>query len=201
MTADTAHATAASELQRSPLADRADALAVGSREGIVTLRELPLLAQVSLRVADEATQRACGVALGVPLPVVGTANSDGGRSVLWLGPDEWLIVGIAGSDAQLLAALHSVTADAHASAVVVSSSRTVLELAGPGARDVLDGGCRLDLHPRSFGPGSCAATNVAQAAVFLHQTAPETYRLFVRSSYAWYLAAWLLDGMCEPRLG
>lgn len=201
MTADPAHATAASELQRSPLADHADELAAGSRKGVVTLRELPLLAQVSLRVADEATRRACGAALGVPLPTVGTATGDGDRSALWLGPDEWLVVGTTGNDAQLVAALRSATAEAHASVVVVSSARTVLELAGPGARDVLDGGCRLDLHPRSFGPGSCAATNVAQAAVLLHQTAPETYRLFVRSSYAWYLAAWLLDGMSEPTLG
>jgi sarcosine oxidase subunit gamma len=43
-------------------------------------------------------------------------------------------------------------------------------------------------------PGSCAQTLVARANVLLQQMddAP-TYRLFVRPSFAAYLAAWLAD--------
>ncbi|SNS70102.1 sarcosine oxidase subunit gamma [Asanoa hainanensis] len=83
------------------------------------------------------------------------------------------------------------------SAVDVSASRTVLELSGPQARDVLAHGCALDLHPRVFGPGSCARTNLAKAQVILHQTAPATYRVFVGASFADYLARWLLDAAVE----
>ena len=52
----------------------------------------------------------------------------------------------------------------------VSAQRTTLELSAPGARDVLAQGCSLDLHPRAFGPGDCAQTLLARAAVILHQT-------------------------------
>jgi sarcosine oxidase subunit gamma len=78
----------------------------------------------------------------------------------------------------------------------------VLELSGPFARDVLAHGCAIDLHPRVFGPGSCVQTNLAKAQVMLHQTATgpgraATYRVFVRASYADYLARWLLDAAVE----
>lgn len=187
--------------RRAPLADWQQRLEAGSRDSTVSLREIPLLAQVSLRVpvGDEATRAACSTALGVALPEqAGVASGDIRRSALWLGPDEWLIVGEAGSDAGLVSALEQAVAGVHASVVLLSANRTVLELSGPRARDVLQGGCRIDLHPRVFGPGSCVSTNVAQAQVYLHQVddAP-TYRLFVRNSFSGYLAEWLLDGMRE----
>jgi sarcosine oxidase subunit gamma len=88
------------------------------------------------------------------------------------------------------------------SVVDVSAARTTLELAGPRARDVLEHGCALDLHPRAFGPGQCAQTLLAKANVVLHQVddAP-TYRLLVRPSFARYLVAWLLDAMTESTAG
>jgi sarcosine oxidase subunit gamma len=88
------------------------------------------------------------------------------------------------------------------SVVDVSASRTVLELTGPFARDVLTHGCAIDLHPRAFGPGSCVQTTLAKTQVILHQTGggrggAATYRVFVRASYADYLARWLLDAAVE----
>lgn len=84
------------------------------------------------------------------------------------------------------------------SAAELSAGYCVFELAGPSARDVLAHGCSLDLHPRVFGPGCAARTMVAKTQVVLAQTddAP-TYRLWVRTSFARYLAAWLLDAAGE----
>jgi sarcosine oxidase, subunit gamma len=200
VTADLHHADPPEALSRTPLADRAEVLAGGSVPGRVTLRALPRPAQVSLRLRDDAARARCEEAIGVGIPTAaGSAatGGDGARSVLWLGPDEWLVVGPPGEAGALIGALQEATAGVHASVVDVSSNRTVLELSGPAARDVLDGGCRIDLHPRSFGPGSCVATHVAQAAVYLHQTGDDTYLLYVRSSFARYLSDWLLDGMLE----
>jgi sarcosine oxidase subunit gamma len=101
---------------------------------------------------------------------------------LWLGPDEWLVVG--GREADYSGA------DA---AVDVSAAFAVLELTGEDARDVLAQGCSLDLRPSAFGPASCAQTLLARADVILHCTAEETFRIFVRPSFAPYLRTWLED--------
>jgi len=187
---------------RSPLADRAAELAAAP----VGLRELPLLAQVAVRLHDApgvpprrsgspAGFAVAASALGFPLPdVPNTTAGDGTRTALWLGPDEWLIVGPAGSERALEAMLADALTRDVGSVIGLSANRTVLELRGPHARDVLAAGCALDLHPRAFGPGDCAQTMLARAAVILHQTDAEpVYRIFVRGSFAGYLADWLLD--------
>jgi len=187
---------------RSPLADRAAALAAAP----VGLRELPLLAQVAVRLHDApgSPPRRAGSpagfavvasALGFTLPdVPNTTTGDGTRTALWLGPDEWLIVGPAGTERALEATLADALPRDVGSVIGLSANRTVLELRGPLARDVMAAGCALDLHPRAFGPGDCAQTMVARAAVILHQTDAEpVYRIFVRGSFAGYLADWLLD--------
>jgi Glycine cleavage system T protein (aminomethyltransferase) len=101
--------------------------------------------------------------------------------VLELGPGWWLIVG---DDEPVV---HS------GCAVDVSAQRTVIELSGPGVRDVLITGCPIDLHPSVFEVGQHAQTLLAQTQVIVQRTAPDTYRVFVRASYAGYLADWLLD--------
>nr|WP_246075283.1 sarcosine oxidase subunit gamma family protein [Nonomuraea terrae] len=77
--------------------------------------------------------------------------------------------------------------------VDVSGQRTILELAGPAAEDVLITGCPIDLHPSAF-PGH-AQTLLGKTSVILERRDPETCRLYVRSSFARYLAEWLLDAL------
>ena len=128
------------------------------------LRDVELEAQVSVR--------------GEPPVAPNTVADD----AIWLGPDEWLVLG--GREEHY--------PDAPA-AVDVSANRVCLELAGEGAEDVLARGCALDLHPSAFPPGRCAQTLVARAQVILYRTEPDTFRLLVRPSFADYLRAWLRD--------
>jgi sarcosine oxidase subunit gamma len=64
---------------------------------------------------------------------------------------------------------------------------------------VLAKGCSLDLHPRILGPGSAAQTTLGHAAVVLIPLSDNgtDYRVIVRSSFAGYLAEWLLDAAEE----
>jgi sarcosine oxidase subunit gamma len=182
-------------LRRSPLADRAETLAAASSDA-VTLTEVPFLAAVNLRVDPESdAARRVGERLGTPLPVVpNTVAGAGSRSVLWLGPDEWLVVGPDGDAPALLALL----GDEPDSVVDVSANRTTVQVSGPSARDLLEKGCTLDLHPRAFGVGRCAQSTVAKAQVVLWQTADTpVYRLLVRGSFSGYLADWLIDAAGE----
>jgi sarcosine oxidase subunit gamma len=131
-------------------------------------------------------------ALPAPNRFVATPLGD----CLWLGPEEWLVVGPPSSRAETLEALERAVGPDDGAVVDLSASRVLVELKGPEARDVLASCCALDLHPRVFGPGRCAQTLVAKAQVLLSQLdeAP-TYRLFVRPSLASYVVSWLVDGI------
>jgi sarcosine oxidase subunit gamma len=73
----------------------------------------------------------------------------------------------------------------------------VVELSGPRSRDLLAHGCALDLHPSAVPVGFCAQTLLAQAGVVLTVCADDTIRLFVRASFAEYVATWLLDAAAD----
>ena len=84
-------------------------------------------------------------------------------------------------------------------AIDVSGQRTTLRLRGAHARDVLEKGCSLDLHPRVYGPGTAAQTMLGLAGVILIPLDDDgaDYRILVRSSFARYLAEWLVDAAAE----
>jgi sarcosine oxidase, subunit gamma len=188
------------ELRRSPLAHLHDRFAAESGGGdrAVALRELPFLAMVALRV--EPGSRGAGrlaARLGVALPErCGEVATAAGRSVLWLGPDEFLVVSDDESG-PLVADLREALAGDPGSVVDVSANRTTLELSGPAARETLEKGCTIDLHPRSFRTGNAVATTLGPVPVLLWQTGESTYRLLPRSSFADYVARWLLDAVIE----
>jgi sarcosine oxidase subunit gamma len=124
--------------------------------------------------------------------------SGGGRAVLWLGPDEWLVVTPPGDAAALHAALAAALAGLRASATDVTDNYTTIRIAGPKARWVLAKGWPVDLHPRNFGPGRVAQSNLALCNVILRQVddAPG-YEILVRPSFAKYLWDWLTDAALE----
>jgi sarcosine oxidase subunit gamma len=62
---------------------------------------------------------------------------------------------------------------------------------------VLQKGCPLDLHPRAFGPGHAVATTLARVPLILWQVDQDSYLLLPRSSFADYVARWLLDASQE----
>lgn len=128
------------------------------------LREVELEAQVSVR--------------GEPPLAPNTFAHD----TLWLGPDEWLVLG----------GLEQDYAD-HPAAVDVSANRVCLELSGEAAAEVLARGCAVDLHHSVFPPGRCVQTLLARAQVILYRTDEHVFRLLVRPSFADYVRAWLRD--------
>ena len=165
------------------------------------IRELPYLTQVNLRgdVADSAFAGAARGVLGCDLPV--TANTWAGVSdfqAIWLGPDEWLLVAADGRNESLLTALHDALGGVHHAATDVSANRTIIEIAGQDARLGLSKGCTLDLHAQSFGPRKSAQTLLAKSQVILQgMDAPAAFRLYVRNSFAHYLATWLAGAAAE----
>jgi sarcosine oxidase subunit gamma len=165
---------------RSPLHGRARELAAAGAA------EVAFLAQVDLRADPALAPR---LPLALPLEP-NTWTAGGGREALWLGPDEWLVVGAPGSAPAITAALRRALAGEHHSVVDTSANRTVVELGGEGRFDLLTQGCGIDLHPRAWRPGSCAQTLLARVPVLLQERHQAT-RVFVRASFAAHLADWL----------
>jgi sarcosine oxidase subunit gamma len=119
-----------------------------------------------------------------------------------MGPDEWLIVAPNEEGGSLESALRTAFLGAHASVVDVSAQRTIIEVTGNSARNVLARGCAIDLHPLAFDGGRCAQTLIARAHVLLlAHVGTGTIWVFVRASFAEYMAEWLLDASLEERTG
>jgi sarcosine oxidase subunit gamma len=209
----TVESTGIEQWRRSPLAHRAADFA--ALAGSVALIELPFLSMVSLRVAPDADAGSrVESALGLKLPAAGYVSSvmigdiagvvaGEVHSVLWLGPDEFLVVGPAGATGDLIALLIEAIGEDRGSVVDVSANRDTLVLSGPNARDLLEKGCTIDLHPRSFTAGRCAQTTLARGHVLIWQTGAEgspsgpVYRVLFRGSFAEYFADWFIDAAAE----
>ncbi len=184
-----------------PLLAMAEQVSGSSADGPVRLEQEPFLTQVNLRGRpdDPAFIEGAKTALGLSLPVVAnTTAGTGDRRALWLGPDEWMLVGPDGDQSSMIARLTETLEGQHVSIVDVSANRTTLRLSGSRARDVLEKGCLIDLHPRNFGSGQCVGTIIAKTQVYLEQLDDlPTYRLHVRCSFARHLTARLRDSMAE----
>lgn len=173
-------------------ASRATALAVWERAfcGHVNLRGDP---------ADPAFLAAARNVLGVALPLEpNTVENGPGCSVLWLGPNEWLILVSGEHEAATARNLRQALDGLFCAVTEVSGGQTIIALRGSKVRDLLAKGCSLDLHPRTFGPGRCAQSHLAKAPILLHQIddAP-TFELIARRSFADYLWLWLEDASAE----
>lgn len=193
-------------LRRSPLAERAAELdAAGGRR--VRLREVPFRTQISLR-AEPGGPAADGLekVLGAPLPrkvgQVSEVEAPVTGHVLWFGPDDFLLV--AGDEAERelsCSALAGILAEAvgehRGQAVDLSGNRTVLELTGPNAVDVLYRMVEVDVHPDFFPVGSAILTLVAGSSAALWRTDEDSYWIMPRASFADHTANWLLDAMRE----
>ncbi|HEU5485002.1 MAG TPA: sarcosine oxidase subunit gamma family protein [Microlunatus sp.] len=188
------------ELRTSPaalLADRFAAAEVTGPRG-VSVREIPFRTMIGIRVLPSSPGAArLRSRLDVTLPAAcGEVEQRDGLAVLWLSPDEFLVVGEE-DPSTLTAGLVDALAGAAGSVTDLSANRTCFELSGPSARPVLEKGCPLDLHPRAFAVGTAFLTTIGPVPVIVWKTGELTYQIFPRSSFADFLGRWLLDAMAE----
>lgn len=193
----------AEAVRRSALADYTDRFAaLSATSGAqLSIREIPFVSQINLQVdpKDARLMQQLESALGFALPVVpNTVGSLDDRRGLWLGPNEWLVVGLDGQQEAIERALHNALSGTFSSIVDVSANRALLEVRGPKARELLARGIPIDLDARSFGPGCCSQTLLAKAQVIIERRSDDpAFHLYIRSTFASYAADWLLDAAAE----
>jgi sarcosine oxidase subunit gamma len=199
-------------LRQSPLA-HLQLLAAGEapQAAEVVMREHAHRTMVTLRGDgdDEGFGSAVSETIGIAPPTEAlTAATNGARSILWMGPDEWLVVAPPDERETLPSRLATALDGQHAAVVEVGESMTVIELSGPRASDVIAKGCTIDLHPSVFRPGRVVRTLLAKTGIILHQTSPTSpgttptyeipvYEIYVHRSFADYAWRWLEDAGLE----
>lgn len=188
----------------APAAHLAEAMAAAAVEGErgVTLHEHEFPVQIGLRaVPGSESAAALAKVLGFGLPTrSGEVTGDPqGLHVIWMSPDEFLVVDVSRRQepGEAVAYEDALADGMPGQAVELSGNRTLLVLAGPSARAVLEKSVHLDLHPREFAVGQAAVTQAGLVPVILHRSGEQEWRLYPRASFADYLGRWLIDGMGE----
>ncbi len=152
--------------------------------------------RISLRVRSEDVS-ALSSALGVDLPVKPkTSTYANGRTALWLGPDEWLVID-EGESGLMTAAANS---GALHSATDVSHRNTAIIVSGPGAAAAINAGCAQDLSLDVFPVGACSRTLLGKVEIVLLRTAEDAFRVEVWRSFSDYAFGLLAEGARDAAL-
>lgn len=150
----------------------------------VTLTPAEPAGRMSLRAKPEAIA-ALSKALGVKLPdqpKTSATSKAGTRAALWLGPDEWLVIDMAGGDPTADCAgvkqLHS--------AVDVSHRNTAILVEGHGAEATLSAGCPQDLSLVAFPVGACSRTILGKIEIVIWRTGESAFHVECWRSFSAY---------------
>ncbi|SMC44388.1 sarcosine oxidase subunit gamma [Primorskyibacter flagellatus] len=135
-------------------------------EGFVTVEEAGLQGMVQIRgdFDSDIFTRAVSDAAGVPMPGQRKALWEGRQGLLWMSPDEVMLLCPYPEADRALARLDSALAGTHHLALNVSDARTLFTLEGTGLREVLAKLAPVDMSPDVFRPGMLRRTRLAQVA-------------------------------------
>lgn len=167
--------------------------------GLVRVTELPARGMISLRgdLAAAKLKKSASDLAGVGFPGPRGASAEGERAILWMSPDEVLILLPRSEAAAGAASLSKGLKGTHHMAVDVSDARSLFRLEGEAAREVLAKLTPADLHPDAFGPGEVRRTRLAQVAAAFWMTEANAIELIAFRSVARYVFD-LLATAAEP---
>ena len=188
-------------LRESPLQHLAADLEAAEVRGAqgVAVREIPFATMLGIRAAPGSPAHDALAAVlphGLPAAVGEVTGDPAALAVLWISPDEFLAVSVMEQPA-LLDSLETALGQERGHVVDLSSNRTIVELAGPAAVQVLGKTTPTDVHPSVFTVNRAITTTLARTPVLLWRTEETTWRIMPRASFAEHIALVLMDAMHE----
>jgi sarcosine oxidase subunit gamma len=150
---------------------------------------------------DPSFLKAVQEALNMPLPIAacGTLATSKIR-VIWVGPNDWFVIGPQGEQANIEDKLRIALAGQHCAVTDVSSGYFLVTLSGLQAREVLAEACPMDFHPAVFKPGKAVGTNFFKISTYLWQLdETPTFEILVRRSFIDHF--WQLIEHCSTEFG
>lgn len=178
----------------------AEAKAVDASCG-VWASEIPLLGYVSLRgnAGDATFIEAASRVLGAALPTTPCAFTQSATAkLLWLSPDEWMVVCSRSGLQGLLRDLNQALSGARHQVVDNSGGYTQVYVQGRHARDLLSHATVYDVA--ALDHGRVVGTTFGKSSVYLHRQG-DGYLLLLRRSFADYIWRYLVRAAQPYGLG
>jgi sarcosine oxidase subunit gamma len=129
---------------------------------------------------------------GVSCPGPGHSGTGNALTLHWCGADQWYAVAEGRPESALYRELKD-RLRGLASCSDQSHGRVIITVSGPKARNVLAKGTPVDVHPRAFGPGRCAATQMAHVGVHLAQVGEDAFELSLFRGFSEHFWEWLTE--------
>jgi len=170
-----------------------------TKHSYIEIQELPFVKKINLRLDpnDKSCVSSFSKILGTILPINANTHSKNtiNEKVIWLGPDEWLIV--SNNDDAFLK-LQNKIKDIEASLTDVSENRTIIRILGSKVFVLLSKFLVLDLEKNLPTQSSCAQTLFVKVPILLIRNSSDTQKheidIFTNRSHANYIYNLLVDG-------
>lgn len=162
---------------------------IKSSAGIADIAEIGPNGMITLRgdLGSAAVQKAATAATGCKMPAQGAAQCKGDHGLLWMSPDELLVLCPYGEVAAQVAKMEAALAGEFAMAVDVSDARALFHVSGAHARDVLAKLAPVDLAPGRFEAPMFRRTRLAQTAAAFWMVDADTFAIVSFRSQAKYV--------------
>lgn len=163
------------------------------------LAEIPLHGLIRIQGDGKSSRLKAGIeaALGVALPLPERSTVNGTTRLVWVGPNEWLVLCALEDEATTLQNLTSNLANLFAAVTLVSDARVSFLASGSEAAHFLANGCGIDLDVKVFPVDAVVTTRFAGLPAMLLRRATFEYILYFDVSMAGFLVEWLADAAGE----
>lgn len=165
------------------------ALGGAQSQGYVTVAEIGPVGMITLRgdLSSKALQKAATAVSGTGFPGLREAKVDGDKGLLWMSPDEVMVLCPYTEAGAATAQLSKALAGEHALAVDVSDARAVFRISGAQVREVIAKLAPVDMVPEAFAAGQVRRTRFAQVAAAFWLVDEQTAQVVCFRSVAQYM--------------
>ena len=165
--------------------------------GKVSVAQSAFATRFSFRGDHEAAARA-SKAFGVTLPLaLLKAETNGTRTAISLGPDEWLLIAEDGVAQSLADEIAKALGTHFHSLVDISHRNTGFDVSGAEAATLLSTGNPLDLHISAFPVGMATRTIFSKAEIVLWRKSADAFHVEIWRSFLPFMWGLLEEASSE----
>jgi sarcosine oxidase subunit gamma len=155
--------------------------------GYVDVSEAPATGMITLRgdLADAGVRKAVKAVMGAGVPATLAVTDAGVGQILWMSPDELMIVCAYDQADQVVADLIAALGETHSMVVNVSDARAVFDLNGSATFEIIAKLAPIDM--KSMQAGTVRRTRFAQIPAAFWITSNDSARIICFRSVAEYM--------------
>ncbi|MDF1758386.1 MAG: sarcosine oxidase subunit gamma family protein [Legionellaceae bacterium] len=145
----------------------------------------PPIGQINIRARSNKAIEIIESNLGMPLPKSpNTSSNSKDKNILWLGPDEWLLLIDYEDSYKITETLLSCISKDAGAVVNVSDNRVGFILTGPDSESILQQGTSIDIS--RLNESDVVQTLFSKTQMIIYYIGVNKFQLFVRTSFKDY---------------